>query len=271
MTQEQPKALQLASIIDVCAEDPMWSNHTEISKKTCNAVSAELRSQHARIAELEAQIEAVGAGGVQALSAGPVGWKLVPMEPTQAMLRAATEHSANCGGMASGRSYYAAMLAASPTPPAEQPAAQSMQAALKAAPGEPGWWRKRADEIETQVALTGSPEAMRCYTDMRTLLQAAAEAAPQQEAQELVKCSYGDSGYACCEGGPCKAEVHNDAIAAAPQAAPAQEATRLEFVLANGLPMEAGGYYRYHGFIDQGWHKTKVDAIDAALAAQGGA
>ena len=36
------------------------------------------------------------------------------------------------------------------------------------------WWRKRADEIELQVARTGSAEAMRCYTDMRTLLQAAA-------------------------------------------------------------------------------------------------
>lgn len=34
------------------------------------------------------------------------------------------------------------------------------------------WWRKRADEIEAQVAATGSTEAMRCYTDMRTLLQA---------------------------------------------------------------------------------------------------
>lgn len=44
-------------------------------------------------------------------------------------------------------------------------------------PSEPTWWRKRADEIEAQVAATGSSEAMRCYTDMRTLLQAAA--APQ--------------------------------------------------------------------------------------------
>ena len=35
------------------------------------------------------------------------------------------------------------------------------------------WWRSRADEIEAQVAATGSSEAMRCYTDMRTLLQAA--------------------------------------------------------------------------------------------------
>jgi len=59
------------------------------------------------------------------------------------------------------------------------------QAAINSgAAAGPSWWSKRADEIEGQVALTGSPEAMRCYTDMRTLLQAAAGAAPQQEAQE---------------------------------------------------------------------------------------
>lgn len=51
--------------------------------------------------------------------------------------------------------------------------------ARKASPPKPTWWRKRADEIEAQVALTGSPEAMRCYTDMRTLLQAATETAPE--------------------------------------------------------------------------------------------
>lgn len=34
------------------------------------------------------------------------------------------------------------------------------------------WWRKRADEIEVEVARSGSPEAMRCYTKMRQLLDA---------------------------------------------------------------------------------------------------
>ena len=28
--------------------------------------------------------------------------------------------------------------------------------------------------------------------------------------QEPVACRYGDNGYACCEGGPCAAEEHND-------------------------------------------------------------
>ncbi len=60
------------------------------------------------------------------------------------------------------------------------------QAAPEAAPGEPGWWRKRADEIEVQVALTGSPEAMRCFVDMRTLLQAATDAAPGDAIDEAM-------------------------------------------------------------------------------------
>jgi hypothetical protein len=31
-------------------------------------------------------------------------------------------------------------------------------------------------------------------------------------AGELVACTYGDNGYACCEGGPCQADVHNASI-----------------------------------------------------------
>lgn len=30
-----------------------------------------------------------------------------------------------------------------------------------------------------------------------------ASAPPAPQAEKLVKCSYGDNGYACCEGGPC--------------------------------------------------------------------
>lgn len=55
--------------------------------------------------------------------------------------------------------------------------------AVRAVTGKADWWRGRADEIEVRVARSGSQEAMRCYTDMRTLLQAAApalEAPPHQ-------------------------------------------------------------------------------------------
>ena len=40
------------------------------------------------------------------------------------------------------------------------------------------WWRQRADEIELEVA-QGKSSAMRCYTDMRALLQASA--GPEEE------------------------------------------------------------------------------------------
>lgn len=65
-------------------------------------------------------------------------------------------------------------------PTAKDLAAHALRASHGQAPaGATDWWRKRADEIEAQVAVTGSQEAMRCYTDMRTLLQAAtAQPAP---------------------------------------------------------------------------------------------
>jgi hypothetical protein len=64
----QPEALRLAEILegDYC---PDWFYEQGVDE-----VAAELRRQHTRIAELEAQLEAVGAGGVQALSAAPAGF-----------------------------------------------------------------------------------------------------------------------------------------------------------------------------------------------------
>ena len=54
----QPEALRLAEILegDYC---PDWFYEQGVDE-----VTTELRRQHARIAELEAQLEAVGAGGV---------------------------------------------------------------------------------------------------------------------------------------------------------------------------------------------------------------
>ena len=48
--------------------------------------------------------------------------------------------------------------------------------------------------------------------------------APAQPDQPIA-CSYGDNGYACCEGGPCQADVHNDKLAEqqAPAGAQAEE------------------------------------------------
>ena len=56
MTQtQQPEALRLAEILEQYALNPL------------REVAAELRRQHTRIAELEAQLSAIGAGGVEPL------------------------------------------------------------------------------------------------------------------------------------------------------------------------------------------------------------
>ena len=70
----KPEALDLADWLEAVGGGP--------SAKRCAAL---LREQHARIAELESELEAVGAGGVQALSAAPAEQqaapKAVPGEP----------------------------------------------------------------------------------------------------------------------------------------------------------------------------------------------
>ena len=56
MTTERPEALRLAS--DIAASGQFTNLFT------LDAAAAELRTQHARITDLEAQLEAIGAGGV---------------------------------------------------------------------------------------------------------------------------------------------------------------------------------------------------------------
>ena len=55
-----------------------------------------------------------------------------------------------------------------------------------------------------------------------------------------IACSYGDNGYACCEGGPCQADVHNDKLAE--QQAPAT-AQAEESVTAPGGGVVAAGRF----------------------------
>lgn len=61
----QPEALRLALSIS------LMDTFTNYQQEELDKAAAELRRQHARIAELESELEAVGAGGVQALSAAP--------------------------------------------------------------------------------------------------------------------------------------------------------------------------------------------------------
>ena len=62
----------------------------------------------------------------------------------------------------------------------------------------------------------------------------------------------------------------NQAGQAAPAAqGDALDAARLEFAMSHGSPMERDGLFRYHGFAEQGWHTSKLAAIDAAMADKG--
>ena len=122
-----PEALRLAAMLTAGE----WPGSVTLVSYARECV-AELRRQHARIAELEAQIAAVGAGGVQALSAAPAGWKLVPVNPTPEMWKAAKSvPDPNPPYPPHYGLVWDAMLAASPTPPAEQQAAPRQRQGMR--------------------------------------------------------------------------------------------------------------------------------------------
>lgn len=143
-----------------------------------------LAAQAARIAELEAELEAVGAGGVQRLAAAPQavqaavpdGWQMVPAKPTEAMVGAIMsegEVDAVAGlapelrpillERAGIAARYTAMLAAAPAHPAEAVPAQCPNI------NEPrGCWRvacqlggkcREPERSATQPAAQGMEEA----------------------------------------------------------------------------------------------------------------
>lgn len=93
-----------------------WENETD--------AKAAYDEHMAAAQALEDWEAAVGAGGVQALSAAPAGWKLVPVEPTVDQEWAGKNAALRCSTMGEACKIYKAMLAASPTPPAEQQAAK---------------------------------------------------------------------------------------------------------------------------------------------------
>lgn len=160
----QPEALRLAHIFDHPIP-PDWPDMV--------AAAAELRRQHARIAELEAQLEAVGAGGVQALSAGPAEQQVAP----SAVLKAIRE--ANMQLVRTGDDAF--MLVPYKRATAEQ------QAAPKAAPGK----QFDADGFRAWVLQNLPDETIigssAWWADhLTTWAQRFVKAAPQQEAQEPV-------------------------------------------------------------------------------------
>ena len=61
---QQPEALRLADKYEI---EGFLQDHRFAQEHWCRQAAAELRRQHARIEELEAQLSAIGAGGVEPL------------------------------------------------------------------------------------------------------------------------------------------------------------------------------------------------------------
>ena len=108
----QPEAMDLADWLEAVGGGP--------SAKRCAAL---LREQHARIAELESELEAVGAGGVQALSAAPEAVAKL-RHLYQNMVNGAVRDTASAKRIAEGLLAPAIEALERATPPAEQQAQQ---------------------------------------------------------------------------------------------------------------------------------------------------
>ena len=126
MTQtQQPEALRIADLLEQCSINSLLSPFME--------VATELRHQHARIAELEEQLSAIGAIGVEPLrkqAAVPQGWKLVQIELLERIQESLGSYLSDHGWSQSDMDAADALdgfLAAVPQPPACN---QSMQPEL---------------------------------------------------------------------------------------------------------------------------------------------
>ena len=133
---QQPNALRLTDKYEI---EGFSQDHHFAQEQWCWQAVVELRRQHARIeeledvadmaikriAELEAQLSAIGAGGVEPLrkqAAVPQGWKLVPVEPTEKMIiEGGCAQTLKDGhryiGECTAKTAWSFMLAAAPTPP----------------------------------------------------------------------------------------------------------------------------------------------------------
>ena len=220
----QPEAMDLADWLEAVGGGP--------SAKRCAAL---LREQHARIAELESELEAMDAGGVQALSAAP-------RTPTVEQVEDEVSMGHGAWDMVDPQELIGAVLrlsvAASPTPPAEQ-------AAPKAAPGEPFQHRVQPWLLQCFGAEIAADTVERNHRFL-------------EEALELVQST-----------GCTQSEAHQlvDYVFGRPVGEPAQEVggvmvTLAALCLANGLDMHNAGEIE----LARIW--TKVEAIRAKQAAK---
>ena len=99
---EQPEARRLADKYEI---EGFLQDHRFAQDHWCRQAAAELRRQHARIEELEEQLSAIGAGGVEPLRKQavpetlvvPDGYALMPIEPTAGICKAAADGWLDCG------------------------------------------------------------------------------------------------------------------------------------------------------------------------------
>jgi len=54
---KQPEALRLADALQAGADDPMWADHCEMSKRAASLAAAELRRLHAEVEELRGALD----------------------------------------------------------------------------------------------------------------------------------------------------------------------------------------------------------------------
>lgn len=131
-TEAQPEALRLADDRPYSLDDDLyaWSQSAEQM----------IRDQHAEIQQLKAQLSA--------RQAAPDGWRLVPVEPTQAMCDAA-KYTVHAGlSVFKWADGYHAMLSAAPPPPEREPLSETeVRGLLESAGYWPGEDAQRADFI----------------------------------------------------------------------------------------------------------------------------
>lgn len=135
MTDKQDLIAHAARLLREAAEELRQAHAYNNSEGWENETDAkDAYDEHLAAAQaLEDWEQAVGAGGVQALSAAPAGWKPVPEDATEEMVRATDKvNFANADTDGTMHNVWNVMLAASPTPPAEQPATTTKAATPKA-------------------------------------------------------------------------------------------------------------------------------------------
>ncbi len=121
MTDKQDPIAHAARLLREAAEELRQAHTYPRSEDWGRETDAKAAyDEHMAAAQaLEDWEAAIGAGGVQALSAAPAGWKLVPVEPTVDQEWSGKNAAQRCSTMGEACKIYKAMLAASP--PAEQP------------------------------------------------------------------------------------------------------------------------------------------------------